>query len=444
MIPRPVQRLSLRSITGWAIFAVLALGACNLFQPGPEAQPTLPVIDVLPGTVWYLTAIGPVDNPVPSVPGHLVTLEFRPDNNTGGTAGCNSYAGNYETQDGTITFRDIVSTLIACEDAALMDQEARYLAALNTAGGLAITNGQLFIFYGEAQVLMFSVSPPIAFQSSSTPTAPAPATATPPSPSPSSTSTAPPTATPLPPPSSTSTAPPTATPLPLPSSTPSSTPPPTPTPNASAERIQFETGKISGTVSGDLAPAGSDLYVLYALKGQTMIVDLDFDSGEAILVIWGANGVVLLTDHAEASSFTGVLPASQDYYILVKAHPNSGADYALTVVIPPLPTPAAQRISFDPGAPSGEVEGDLPASGLDLYVLRVLDGQTMTVELDFDSGEAILVIWGADGTVLLTDHTEESGFEGEIPSTQDYFILVKAHSEDGADYTMTITIPPLD
>jgi hypothetical protein len=68
----------------------------------------------------------------------------------------------------------------------------------------------------------------------------------------------------------------------------------------------------------------------------------------------------------------------------------------------------------------------------------------MTVELDFASGEAILVIWGADGTVLLTDHAEASSFEGEIPKNQDYFILVKADPDDGADYTLTVTIPPID
>lgn len=35
-------------------------------------------------------------------------------------------------------------------------------------------------------------------------------------------------------------------------------------------------------------------------------------------------------------------------------------------------------------------------------------------------------------------------FEGEIPKTQDYYILVNAHPEDGADYTMTVIIPPPD
>jgi hypothetical protein len=89
-------------------------------------------------------------------------------------------------------------------------------------------------------------------------------------------------------------------------------------------------------VSGDLGPAGSQLYVLYALEGQTMTVELDFDSGAAILVIWGADGQPLLTDHAESASFEGVLPASQDYYILVKAHPEDGAAYDMTVTIPPL------------------------------------------------------------------------------------------------------------
>ena len=223
MTSTSVHRFNSRLFTGLALFTLLALGACNFPQPGPEEQPTLPVVDVLPGTVWYLTAMGPVSNPAPAVPGHLVTIEFGTDNTAGGSAGCNSYGGTYQVQDGTITFSNLNSTLMACEDAALMDQETRYLIALSTAGGLALTNGQLLIFYGEAQVLQFSVSPPIAFENTPTPTS----TSTAPSPTPATPSVTPsltPSPTPSPTasttPSSTPTSPATATAKPSPSSTP--------------------------------------------------------------------------------------------------------------------------------------------------------------------------------------------------------------------------------
>ena len=67
----------------------------------------------------------------------------------------------------------------------------------------------------------------------------------------------------------------------------------------------------------------------------------------------------------------------------------------------------------------------------------------MTVELPFTEGQAILEIWGADGTVLMSDHAEASSFSGVLPSTQDYYILVKGRSDGETDYSMVVTIPPL-
>ena len=52
-----------------------------------------------------------------------------------------------------------------------------------------------------------------------------------------------------------------------------------------------------------------------------MTIDLTFGEGEAILVVWGADGNVLLSDHAEASNFQSTLPTTQDYHIMVKGRP---------------------------------------------------------------------------------------------------------------------------
>jgi hypothetical protein len=74
-----------------------------------------------------------------------------------------------------------------------------------------------------------------------------------------------------------------------------------------------------------------------ALEGQTMSVEMSFSEGLAILAVWGADGTVLLSDHAEVSSFQEVLPATQDYYILVKGRPEESTTYSMTVSLP-LPT----------------------------------------------------------------------------------------------------------
>ena len=58
-------------------------------------------------------------------------------------------------------------------------------------------------------------------------------------------------------------------------------------------------------------------------------------SGRAILAIWGADGNVLISDHAEVSSFQHVLPATQDYFLIVKGEPFESTVYNLIITIPP-------------------------------------------------------------------------------------------------------------
>jgi hypothetical protein len=213
------------------------------------------------------------------------------------------------------------------------------------------------------------------------------------------------------------------------------------------QRIRFSAGRISETETGSLAASASHLYVLRALKGQTMTADLRFTQGQAILVVWGADGTVLMSDHAGASHFQGKLPSTQDYYILVEGRPEGATNYSLLVAIPPLTSnqtaSAPQRIRFAAGRISATETGRLAASGSHLYVLRALKDQTMTLNLSFTKGEAILAVWGADGTVLMADQAEEAYFQGKLPDTQDYYILLEGRPDGATQYSLQVTIPAL-
>ncbi len=110
-----------------------------------------------------------------------------------------------------------------------------------------------------------------------------------------------------------------------------------PSVNSGAPRIEFAPGSDSSTVNGTLQPSMSDQYLINVQAGQTMTIDLTFTVGNAILVVWGADGDVLLSDHAEASSFQSALPTTQDYYIMVKGRPDGNTAYSMTVTIPPAP-----------------------------------------------------------------------------------------------------------
>jgi hypothetical protein len=207
------------------------------------------------------------------------------------------------------------------------------------------------------------------------------------------------------------------------------------------ERIKFAAGSTSATVTGHLESSGSKQYILHALAGQTMTINLAFTAGRAILVVWGDDGNVLLSDHAEASNFQRQLPTTEDYHIQLKGSPEGSTDYSMTVIIPSVNS-GAKRIEFAPGSASSTVNGTLQPSMSDQYIINVQAGQTMTIDLTFTVGQAILVVWGADGDVLISAHAEASNFQGLLPTTQDYFIMVKGRPDGNTAYSMTVTIPP--
>ena len=257
----------------------------------------------------------------------------------------------------------------------------------------------------------------------------------------------PPTQTPLPPPSTTPVSPtvppPTGTPLP-----PNNTPPPTTTPLPSIEtpvaeppptRIQFATGATSALVQDTVQPAATNRYALKASAGQIMRVYLSpYQQADLLMAIWGADGDVLLSGHVKADQWYGVLRTTQDYFIgVTTADGSNAASYALQVVIP-------ERIQFAAGTTSALVSGGAPAGGAHNYVLSAMGGQTMTARLSVTQGLGLVVIWGADGSVLISDHAEATEWSGVLPSTQDYYIDVEAAADNPAlKYTLEVTIPPL-
>ncbi len=127
-----------------------------------------------------------------------------------------------------------------------------------------------------------------------------------------------------------------------------STPAPTPTPTTAApevttlaqpepERVRFAAGAASATVEGVLTAAGVDRYVLSALAGQTLYVDI-LAAHPVRLSVRAADGSVLKESGDGTTHWEAPLAASQDY-LLVLAASGAQTDYQMTVTIPPLPQP---------------------------------------------------------------------------------------------------------
>ncbi|MBP7686873.1 MAG: DUF333 domain-containing protein [Thermoflexales bacterium] len=211
-------------------------------------------------------------------------------------------------------------------------------------------------------------------------------------------------------------------------------------------RIVFADGGTSALEQGSAGPGQTFPYVIYALAGQTMSVNLTpLPGGKALLIIWGADGTVLISDHAEATTWSGVLLSSQDYFIDVRSAPGVWTDFWLDVVIPPL-QPAESSITpivFQPGTSNANVQGALAANGVARYSLRALVGQVLIANLTMTQGSAIVQVLGADGVVLQPVTLGTTVWSSKLPSTQDYIIEVRSVTNITTNYQLEVSVPPL-
>lgn len=107
----------------------------------------------LAGTKWTLVAL---HDQAPLPGSGPITLEFETEGRAGGNSGCNSYGAGYVTRQGSLTITDLTSTLRACVDPRLNEQEAFYLSALASVTAYEIAREQLILKgAGGAIVLVF-------------------------------------------------------------------------------------------------------------------------------------------------------------------------------------------------------------------------------------------------------------------------------------------------
>jgi heat shock protein HslJ len=82
---------------------------------------------------WKLTQYGPVNAPVPAVEGVGAGLTFNEDGTVTGTSGCNGLGGEYTVEGDQITFGEFASTLMACDDPIMAQEDAAHQVMTGTA-----------------------------------------------------------------------------------------------------------------------------------------------------------------------------------------------------------------------------------------------------------------------------------------------------------------------
>lgn len=218
---------------------------------------------------------------------------------------------------------------------------------------------------------------------------------------------------------------------------------PTPTPQPGRERIQFAPGAASATVSGRVTFPNRREYVLRALAGQQMHVELISDNSLANFAITGlGDGQPLKRLENSDTVWTGTLPGTQDYLIQIATLEGSSPGYTLFVEVTSQPTPPVrERIHFAPGATSATVTGAVTDPVHREYVLAAQAGQVMYVALTSDGDRANFSVQGLrDGQIL--KNFGETTWNGVLPATQDYLITILTLEFSSANYSLFVEISP--
>ena len=100
---------------------------------------------------WKLVSFDIAGAETPVVAESTVTLEFAADGQAGGSGGCNSYGATYELQGDTLKITEVISTLMACADEQINQQETQFFNALQGATRLVVSGDSLTIFYEDGQ-----------------------------------------------------------------------------------------------------------------------------------------------------------------------------------------------------------------------------------------------------------------------------------------------------
>ncbi|MCU0482314.1 MAG: META domain-containing protein, partial [Anaerolineae bacterium] len=87
-----------------------------------------------------------------------VTLFFGSDNRAYGNASCNQYGTAYSINEGRIAFDLPMSTMMACMEDGVMEQELAYMSALGTVTSYEIVNNQLILTYEGGQLVFDSLA----------------------------------------------------------------------------------------------------------------------------------------------------------------------------------------------------------------------------------------------------------------------------------------------
>jgi LysM repeat protein len=208
------------------------------------------------------------------------------------------------------------------------------------------------------------------------------------------------------------------------------------------QRIQFATGATSALLEGSVHFPNRKSYVMRALAGQRLRIELTSSDASANFSLVGvSDGVPYKRLENSNTVFEMVLPTTQDYRIQVATTNQRSLSFRLFVEV--LPVTAAQplRVRFAPGATSATLAGNAVRGERIQYTLGTRAGQTMVVNLSSAENNAVFTIIRPDGRVLsgTAEGEDARSWSGTLPISGDYIISVGS-TRGNTTFNLVVTI----
>ncbi len=136
-----------------SLVCVLAVTSFFFFACVKEAEDRVTLEDKM----WVLESYGEEGNLQAVLEGTEITATFdSSEGRVSGSAGCNSYFGDYQINNNKLSIPMTAHTKMYClEPEGVMEQETQYLRLLSAAESYEVSEGKLRIIAGP-QLLIFS------------------------------------------------------------------------------------------------------------------------------------------------------------------------------------------------------------------------------------------------------------------------------------------------
>lgn len=194
------------------------------------------------------------------------------------------------------------------------------------------------------------------------------------------------------------------------------------TPGGLARSLRFAPGEVSTLVRGNLEQAASQQYVLEALQGQVLAIQVV--GAGAVMNLLRSNGQAIDAAAYRTQRWTGQLPADDRYQIEVSGYGAYTLEVALSPATAQLTSTATAWIRFAPGETTTTVTGEVAPGQVQRYLLAAQAQQLLVVQVLLGKVEVRTI--APNGQHLGTNTASTKIWQTRLPQAGDYMIEVSA------------------